>query len=111
MALKQQRDDDCTSCPYSAGSTYQDTPNDTDPQCFQKTEQAFLGSLPSGEEDVTTNACQYLGDNDRGGQLFWALYYLDMTYCGLAYVNGQPNLDRKSSCYCCYFVRTRTNID
>lgn len=110
---QQERDDGCTPCPYSAGSTYQDLPNDTDPQCFQKTEQAFLGSLfagDEGEEDssaaaaaattttmttTTTTVCQHLRDDDPGGQLFWALYYLDMTYCGLAYVDGQWNLDRK----------------
>lgn len=91
MALEQRND--CTPCPYSAGSTYQDAPSDADPQCFQKTEEAFLGSLLPGE-NITADACQYLKNNDDGDDLFWALYYLDMTYCGLAYVN-QPNLDRK----------------
>lgn len=93
MELKQR--DDCTTCPYSAGSTYQEPPNASDPQCFQQTEKAFLGSLLLGEENVTTSACQYLKDNNGGGDLFWALYHLDTTYCGLAYINGQPNLDRK----------------
>lgn len=89
------RRDKCTPCPFSAGSTYQDVPNVTDPQCFQRTEEAFLGSLLSGQESLTADACHYLKDNDDGGDIFWALYYLDITYCGLAYINGQPNLDRK----------------
>lgn len=106
MALEIR--DDCTPCPYSAGSAYQDPPKDTDPQCFQKTENAFLGSLLSGEENVTAGACQYLQDNDGGGDLFWALYHLDMTYCGLAYIN-QPNLDREleDPVVVCLFVLLR----
>lgn len=93
MKLRQR--DECIPCPYNAGSTYQDPPDTTDPQCFQKTEEAFLGSLLAGEEDVTDDVCQYLKNNDQGGDLFWALYHLDIAYCGLAYVN-QPGLDRKS---------------
>lgn len=97
MALNQRDDDDCKPCPYNAGSAYQNPPTSSDFLCFQWTQEAFLGSLLSGEDSVTAKACQYLqgvGD-DGGSDLFWALYYLDMKYCGLAYVNGQPNLDRK----------------
>lgn len=97
-------DDDECSCPYSqTGQGQCADPANTSPQCltapaqgtgcFDATQSAFLSQLV-GEAAVNNASCQSLlglGDN---GDVFWALYELDIKYCGLQPTNGQ-DLDRK----------------
>ncbi|CAN8103651.1 unnamed protein product [Discula destructiva] len=58
-----------------------------DPNCFTKTRDAFLSSLsaagPTTSKKVTADDCKALAAIGDGGQLFFALYELDKTYCGL----------------------------
>lgn len=92
---------DCQPCPFSdpgqgntSDPTYQDPPNTNDAQCFAKCRNAFLLSVDDQildeNNEITTEGCRYLEEHDNGGDLFYALYWMDINYCGLGVVgNGQ----------------------
>lgn len=94
MGLVGRNDGGCKPCPFSrpgkgtaSDPEYQSPPGKDDPDCFTKTGDAFLSSLdaasPSAPRDITKDGCKVLAGMGDGGQIFYALYELDKTYCGL----------------------------
>lgn len=105
--MDRRQDNSCKPCPFSAAGqgdisnpVYQSPPSSDDPNCFAKCRDAFLLSLDenslNANGSITEDGCQYLADNGEGGDLFHALYYLDVTYCGLGKV-GSSGQDREST--------------
>lgn len=107
--MDRRQDSSCKPCPFSAPETndnsdpvHQSPPRSGDSNCFATCRDAFLLSLDESSLDangsITEEGCQYLGDNGEGGELFHALYYLDITYCGLGRVGGSGHDREFTSC-------------
>lgn len=105
--MDRRQDTSCKPCPFSepgqgdsSNPVHQSPPSPGDPNCFAKTRDAFLLSLDEKSLDdnneITAEGCQYLGDNGAGGELFQALYSMDVTYCGLGKI-GTSGQDREST--------------
>lgn len=87
--------DGCRPCPFSAPGQgdasdpeFQSPPKESPGlDCFNKTRDAFLSSLDGGgsatTNSITEDSCDALAAIGDGGQIFYALYELDKTYCGL----------------------------
>lgn len=95
-----RRDDGggCGPCPFSepgkgaaSDPVYQSPPGQNDPDCFIKTGDAFLSSLDAAgsvaPRSITADGCKALAAIGGGGQIFYALYELDKSYCGLGPIN------------------------
>lgn len=101
---RKRRDDDECSCPYSkTGQEECAGPANTSPECwlppsegagcFSATQSAFLSGLV-GETALSNASCHSLLKLDDNGEVFSALYELDIKYCGLQLSSGQ-DLDRR----------------
>lgn len=82
----------CGSCPFSepgkgaaSNPVYQNPPSRDDADCFTKTGDAFISSFDAAasKANITADSCEALAAVGDGGQVFYALYELDKTYCGL----------------------------
>lgn len=107
MGFRRQNDGGCTPCPFSepgkgdaSNPIYQNPPSISDSNCFAKSTDAFLTSLnavsPGAPGDITAQGCKALADYGYGDDIFYALYYLDKTYCGLGQAHPTGD-DRKSA--------------
>lgn len=96
----------CTPCPFSepgkgaaSDPAHQNAPTNKDPACFTKTGDAFLSSLNASAlgapDEITADGCQALAAIGGSGQIFFALYELDRTYCGLGPIKSTGD-DRES---------------
>lgn len=104
--MDRRQDTSCKPCPFSgpvqgdsSDPVHQSPPNPSDPNCFAKTRIAFLSSLDGksldANNEITAEGCQYLGDNGgAGGEIFQALYSMDVAYCGLGKI-GTSGQDRE----------------
>lgn len=105
--MDRRQDSGCKPCPFSqpgggniSDPVYQEPPILRDSNCFADCRAAFLLNLSEQSLDeqnyITAEGCRYLEDVQDGGDLFYALYYMDINYCGLGQI-GESGQEREST--------------